>query len=422
MSTVLLCTVGGAHQPILQAIKAVDPDYVCFFCTEENKETGQVGSDTQVVGEGKVIKAKPSDDKATLPNIPTQAQLEDRFEYRVVPADSLDGAAAEMRSAIAVLLEKRPHDRFVADYTGGTKTMTAALVLAALDFDDVDLQVVTGSRPDLLRVAEGTQVATTAGVRALRLRRDMDQCLDGWRRFSYFEAAEELELIRPAADVPGAAALALATSLSRALARWDRFDHAGALELIGNFRPRVMARYPALVPTLELLTKDGSKREPARLFDLWLNAQRRAAQGRFDDAVARWYRLLEWTAQWQICVQLGLRTKDFPPDRLPGSVPAPAGGNESVNLGLVNAWKVVAACCTGPCRTFARKEGSTLRDHAERRNSSILAHGFKPVSQSDWEYLQDWTEDAFLPMLRKHAQQVGITKEIEQLPAEPPPV
>ena len=32
--------------------------------------------------------------------------------------------------------------------------------------------------------------------------------------------------------------------------------------------------------------------------DLWRNAERRAVQGRYDDAVARCYRMVEWTAQW----------------------------------------------------------------------------------------------------------------------------
>lgn len=416
MSTVLLCTVGGAHQPILQAIKSVDPDYVCFFCTQENKQTGQVGSEAQVVGEGNVIKANPQDEKPTLPNIPTQARLaEGSFECRAVPADSLDGAAAKMHATVSGLLAKRPGSHLVADYTGGTKTMTAALALAALEFEDVELQVVTGARRDLVRVAEGTQVAAVVSVGTLRLRK----AVDGWRRFSYYEAAEALERTRTS-DVPGAPRLYFATTLSRALAQWDRFNHAGALTLIDTHRAGVMAQYPDLVPMLELLTKAGRKREPARLFDLWLNAQRRAAQGRFDDAVARWYRLLEWTAQWQIRLQLGLETKDFPTDRLPGSVPGPADGSETVNLGLVNAWRVVAACCRGPCQEFAQAEESRLRDHAKKRNNSILAHGFSPVSEEDWRILEGWTGDTFLPMLREQAKQVGLAKEVRQLPTEPP--
>lgn len=421
MSTVLLCTVGGSHHPILRAIESVVPGYVCFFCTEGKPETNQRGSDVQVVGKGNVIKADPQDQIPTLPNIPTQAGLaEGRFECQVVPADSLDGAVAVMRTAIAGLLGKWRGSRLIADYTGGTKTMSAALVLTALEFDDVELQLVAGARPDLERTADETEQARRAGVDALRLHRAMIQYLDGWQRFSYFEAAEGLATIRASVDVPSADQLPFATSLSRALARWDRFDHAGALRLIENFRHRVMAQYPELLPDLKLLTRDGTKREPARLFDLWLNAQRRASQGRFDDAVARWYRLLEWTAQWQIHLQLDLATKDFPRDRLPSSVRLPADGQATVNIGLVDAWKVVADQCKGPCQEFANNEATRLRSYSDKRNNSILAHGFRPVSQDDWSELDSWTHGAFLPMLTKHAKEAGIARALQQLPTQPP--
>ena len=421
MITVLLCTVGGSHQPILRAIDSVAPEYVCFFCTGSDPQTGQQGSDVQIIGKGNVIKANKQAQKPTLPNIPTQAQLaESCFECRVVPADSLDGAVAVMRTAIAELLGKWQGGRLIVDYTGGTKTMTAALVLAALDFGDVELQLVAGARPDLERTADEPEQASSVSVGALRLRRAMTQYLDGWRRFSYYEAAEGLATIRTSDDVPGGDQLSFAMSLSRALARWDRFDHVGALRLVESFGARVMAEYPQLLPNLKLLTKNDAKSEPARLFDLWLNAQRRALQGRFDDAVARWYRLMEWTAQWQIRCQLGLSTKDFPRDQLPGGVGRPAGGQPTVNVGLADAWRVVAAKCKGPCQEFANKEASRVRGYSDKRNISILAHGFSPVSQADWIELENWTGDAFLPMLRKHAKEVGITKEIAQLPTQPP--
>ena len=79
-----------------------------------------------MTGPGNVIKAHPRDDRPSLPNIPTQAELDgDWFEWRIVPADDLDGAYRAMRDAIVSLGTQFPGARFVADYTGGTKTMTA---------------------------------------------------------------------------------------------------------------------------------------------------------------------------------------------------------------------------------------------------------------------------------------------------------
>ena len=146
-STILLCTVGGSHQPILTAISATAAHFVCFFCSGSDPATGQAGSIRQVTGKGNVIKAQPGDSGATLSNIPTQAGLGDgSFESREVPADDLDGCVAVMQGAIAELAKRFPEARFVADYTGGTKTMTAALVCAALESDGIGLQLIAGAR------------------------------------------------------------------------------------------------------------------------------------------------------------------------------------------------------------------------------------------------------------------------------------
>ena len=189
-SSVLLCTVGGSHQPIVKSIRSISWLYVCFFCTDNDPETGKQGSLSQVTCTGNVIKARRCDTRPTLPNIPRQAGLdEDRFEHRIVPADDLDGAVIAMRGAIGALAARFPAARFVADYTGGTKTMTAALVCVALERDDVALQLVTGARPDLDRVTDGTEQAMTASVARLRLDLAMAPYLAAWRRYAYDEAA-----------------------------------------------------------------------------------------------------------------------------------------------------------------------------------------------------------------------------------------
>ena len=420
---VLLCTVGGAHQPILKAIDSTTPRYVCFFCTDRDPETGKPGSIVQVTGKGTVIKAHPRDKKPSLPNIPIQTGLADEsFETRIVPADDLDGAYLDMRTAVAELAHRLPGAQFVADYTGGTKTMTAALTCVALERDDVELQLVAGARPDLLRVANGTEQAVVASVARLRLDRAMAPYLGAWRRFAYHEAAEGLDGIRIAAGATeDRARLALARALSRALARWDDFDHAGALDLLEIYASRVAPSYPSMLPALRWLTNETGKRhEPARLWDLWLNAERRASQGRFDDAVARVYRLIEWTAQWQLRDRFGADTADFPPELLPANIDAPPGRDGKVKVGLWSAWQIVAERAQGPARDLIAGHGAELRNLLSIRNDSILAHGFRPVQKPDWERMQRWMQDRFLPVLQLLAQEAGLKSPPEQLPAEPP--
>ena len=151
--SVLLCTVGGSHQPILEAIRSTKPSHTCFFCTGRDVVTDRPGSVTQVTGSGSVIKARREDGQPSLPNLPTQAQLDKScFDVVEVSADDLDQAFFAMRKAIDDLSRRFPDARFVADYTGGTKTMTAALVCVALESDGVELQLVAGARSGLGKV------------------------------------------------------------------------------------------------------------------------------------------------------------------------------------------------------------------------------------------------------------------------------
>ena len=420
--SVLLCTVGGSHQPILKAIDSTAPAYVCFFCSGRDPETERRGSIDQITGSGSVIKARRCDAKPTLPNIPTQAGLEtSRFETVEVPADDLDSAFVEMRRALGELARRFPGARFVADYTGGTKTMTVALVYVALESDAVELQLVVGARPNLERVEDGTEAAMAASVGRLRLDRAMAPYLGAWKRYAYREAADGLDQIRIAVGSPDRNRLALARALSRIFALWDDFDHDGARRAAHPFRKFVATSFEWMLPTLDnLVGQDRPRCAPARLFDLWLNAERRATQGRFDDAVARVYRLIEWTAQWQLKAKCDLDTAAFPIDQLPRDAARkpPSGGK--AKIGLNDAWLVVGEKLDGPMQQFARSQRATMRDLLQVRNHSILAHGFSPVGSDNWRRIRSWMHDPFLPMLRKIAAEHGLQHEPCQLPQGPP--
>ena len=421
-NSILLCTVGGAHRPILKAIESVSPRYVCFFCTDRDPTTRQLGSKHQVTGTGNIIKDQPSDSRPTLPNIPTQADLKDNeFGFETIPADDLDGAYVAIRGVIERLVKKFPNARIVADYTGGTKTMTAALVSAVLERNDVALQLVTGARPDLGRVQGDTAQAVEASITGVRLQRTMALHLAGWRRFAYREAAEGLANIRVAANAPGLEKLVLLRSLSQAFACWDDFNHQEASDLIQTYAPRVSKFYPWMLGTIKLLKcQDDPKREPACLYDLWLNAERRATQGRFDDAVARWYRLMEWTAQWQLRIQEGVETADFPRDKLPPEIDARPVRDGKIKIGLFQAWQAAQHLLNDPIPKFVNDHKKTLRDLLKMRNGSILAHGFRPVSAPDWERIKSWTEGRFLPLLWTLSQAAGLREKPPQLPNQPP--
>lgn len=417
---ILLCTVGGSYQPILTAIKGTKPDYVCFFCTE-----GSSGSMSLVTGAGLVIKKSFDDEKPTLRNIPTQASLSPKsFEAVAVPADDLDGVYSAICAAITDLRKKYPGADFIADYTGGTKTMSAALICVGLE-NQIELQLVTSTRTNLFKVETGAEHPMVASVEHISFNREMELHLAAWKRFAYREAETGLQTIRIGVQSPDRDRLETAKTLSNALALWDDFNHQKALSELGRVGKIVRKHYSWMFGCLAALTKEtGKDSEPARLIDLWLNAERRAAQGRFDDAVARTYRLIEWTAQWQLKTKCKLDTADFPECKLPeGSNTKPDDSDGKIKIGLLEAWQVIlGTSAMGDVQQFAEKEINTMKNLLQIRNYSILAHGFSPVTQEEWQEIKSWMDEAFLPMLYCAARNAGLKDATKprQLPTEPP--
>ncbi len=416
---ILICTVGGSHEPILTAIHQTAPSYVCFICSGEDPATARPGSETQITGKGKIIKKHFRDDKPTLLNIPSQAGLDpDRYEVILVPTDDLGGAFKVICEALSNLAVRYPGARYLADYTGGTKTMTAALVTAALENDQINLQLVTGSRSDLVQVRSGMESATPANVEGIRLERAMAPYIAGWRRFAYSEAAIGLAHLPTPGDSVLAVKLRIARDFSRALDAWDRFDHEGALQILDNYRKKIGPKCPELLVTIKTLAKSTPQQEPMRLFDLWRNAQRRAVQGRYDDAVARIYRFLEWIAQWVLRSHCNIDTADVPGEYLPEGIDQSSNRAGKFQVGLFGAWELVEKQAGGAAGEFITANRNKLKDHIQVRNYSILAHGLNPITQNEWNKLIGWVDDQVIPMLESEASALKIRQIPSQLPTE----
>lgn len=418
MTTILICTVGGSHQPIVTAIKEVRPDFVQFICTDKDPGTGRPGSNVQITGNGNCIKASNQDEKPSLPNIPSQTGLKpEQFEICLTLSDDLDCIYADCCQALAFLVQRFPSSSFVADYTGGTKSMSAGLIMAALERQDIQLQLVTGSRADLIKVHDGSQFAAFANIEKIRFERLIAPYRQAWSRFAYSEAEAGLKDIK----APGIAGLrsqyAQFRDLSRAFAEWDNFNHQTAVELLQNYAPSLPEALKAYLPiVMRLRDNRQDKREAAQLFDLYLNAKRRAAQGRYDDAIARIYRLIEWTAQWVLKFQCGMDTSSIKKSDIPEGVVLTQNRDNQYQAGLFAAWQLIKFKTEGAAAVFIRAEEKALLNQIKSRNQSILAHGYEPVQQHNWQQLEGWLEAQFIPMLLAETKAVGIKDLPPQLP------
>jgi CRISPR-associated protein (TIGR02710 family) len=416
INTILLCTVGGSHQPIVSAINELRPDFVVFICTGKDPATGRAGSVSQIEGKGNCIKANKDDDKPTLPSIPNQTGLlPEQYQVVLTLADDLDRIYLDCSRAIEDISQRFPDASIYADYTGGTKSMTAGLAMAALEHPDVHLQLVTGSRADLIKVQDGSQFAAPANSEQIRFQRLIAPYKQAWTRYAYGEAEAGLKQLKPPANPGLRGQYTRFRELSRAFAEWDNFNHRTAFDILQNYASKELSPYLTIARTFNDVNSD--RRDAARLFDLYLNAERRAAQGRYDDAVARVYRLIEWTAQWLLKTRIGLDTGNIAPEQIPPGLTLAQNRDGQWQAGLYAAWQLIKLKTDGAAARFIAEQEDSLLNHLKIRNSSILAHGFTPIRADAWQTIHSWLQQYFLPILKSEAAGVGIRQFPQQLPA-----
>jgi CRISPR-associated protein (TIGR02710 family) len=193
---------------------------------------------------------------------------------------------------------------------------------------------------------------------------------------------------------------------------WERFEYQRALEVLGRCRSRwtiaVQAnpaiRYAAVLPMLEanvawleqLAKHTGGFRRYHRLFiaDLLANADRRATEGSYDDAIVRLYRALELGAQIAIERRLGCGTDRVPVEAIPETVRAeflaryrPEDGG-TLKLPLEASYRLLAALGEPEGQQFEQQQ-NRFKQVQSARNMSWLAHGTTSGTEAGYQDLRE---------------------------------
>ncbi len=404
MSTLLVITVGGSCAPVITAVRGYAPDFVCFFAS-----AGPHGSRVMVDGQGHPCTSNGA-------NIITQTGLRpEQFEIvDLAEPDSLPDCYAAMRAALARLATDRPGWRLVADYTSGTKTMSVALSLAALEAG-WQLSLVRGTRTDLVKVLNGSEMAALVNAWEVRADQQINEARRLFNAHAYAAAGALLESLARTGPLSYELQRSVTrwVGLCRAFDAWDRFDHARAHQLLEPYQSRTVPQWRFLKALMGWERATGY--EP--ILDLMRNAERRAARGRYDDAVARLYRALEMLAQTRLGERTpSLTTGDLDVSLLPDGLRKkyealrdPSDGK--IKLGLRQDYELLAEL-DDPLGRVYRQHENALLNVLSRRNNSILAHGKIPLTKGDYQEAAQLIET----MVRQGLGELGVRWQAPQFP------
>lgn len=396
---VLVCTVGGSPEPLRKSICHYRPSHIIYVASPETR--GLVRSQIE---EGLEWRAHDTE-ICTLDNCQNLLQC-----------------VKDMRKQIASSLRKmslKEDDPLIADITGGTKIMSAALALVMMEYKS-RFSYVGGSA----RTKGGVGVVEPGAesvcqednpwdVLALREVRALA------RAFNHAQFADAMSIAQELANKmnEGSASQKFYGAIAgmvNGYMLWDSFAHDKAHNLLRQANERLipfakdgepmsglLRGLEMDVERLNLLRQDaaalrdnavqhGVQQGRHYLLDLLGNAKRCADAGRYDDAVARLYSAIEKCAKAALWARYGIDNGHVTQEQLPASLRdewRPLIDEKGVaRVGLERSYQLLEALGDPLGKAFV-KQGEGLKKTLQSRNQSLLAHGYVPIGRDKYEKL-----------------------------------
>jgi len=305
-------------------------------------------------------------------------------------------------------------NEIVADYTSGTKSMSAALVSAAIAKEIGVLSYVYGLRDEQGRVISNTERLSPLSPNAIFTEQKIEFFKKLFNRYQYDSAFELLNNATIHYNFRDLTNYYL--QLSKAYAEWDRFNFKQAFEHLNsidlNFATKIeqkdiILKHKATLYKLKEANSQGKLCEDD-LIDLLSNALRRFEEGKYDDCVSRLYRLIEMVAQIEFEREFQMKTDKVNFDILPDDLRNKYLANqqkETVELGLLDSFRVLHEKSENKrAKTFFSKYDE-FKKLLSVRNHSRLAHGQIPITRETCEKLLSFVQEVF-----EIKQKIGFPK------------
>jgi len=388
MPKTLILSVGGSISPLIYSINYHKPEYIIFFASTGTKEQA----------------SEILQDAAHKPK-----------GYDLIITERSESLTACLNKLLSQLPEKiriwniKPEETII-DYTGGTKSMSASLVLATIELSS-NFSYVGGEE----RNKNGIGVVIDGKEKMLYLKNPWDELailekkkINILFNTARYQSARDTAL--KAAEKVSEKNQAFFKTLALLIESymlWDTFKYNEAGHKINNALSKLKIYCAGLDNShpwhllLKHIEKNAEflkniKKEDNIVLDILANAKRRAEiENKHDDAVVRIYRALEKRAQLELKFY-GIDTSDVDPNKVPLSIREEIKSKyfnedkKKIKIAQYASYLVLREIekekgIKKYGHKYFEKEKTLIKEIMNYRNLSIIVHGDNPIDKRKYE-------------------------------------
>ncbi len=384
---ILIASVGGDTNEIVASISKHKPDYIIYYASHETvSEIGPI--QTMLNSKGIYIN-----------------------DYTMIVDDSYDlvGCYKKALELDTFVRENgAASNEVIVDYSGGTKSMSSALILATINrgynYSCIGKHRISPDKKKQSQVIKN--IENPWKIFAIEEWKKLVQAFNGYQFASAYYMADILKgmVVKPQSDLIDALQLII-----DGYWKWDIFSHKEAREQIAKGKmmlkplthylerdfPGLDKFYAGLTKNLEWLNDMSQNSNGFKILnndfiiDIMSNAHRRYIQGKYNDAVARLYRALEMIGQVAFKRRFKHDTDSVPPGIIPDEVKEEYeikfmdDKKKKLKIPLYHTFDLLSRAGDKTGKRFFDNIGEFIKV-LEARNASILAHGTRSLSDKHY--------------------------------------
>ncbi|HQG51860.1 MAG TPA: TIGR02710 family CRISPR-associated CARF protein [Syntrophorhabdaceae bacterium] len=385
----MVISIGGTPAPIIKSIMHYKPEFVSFLASQD---TADNIADIKKAAHGT--------------NFKSEITIVENVNDLLHCYNKADEAIKR------VVKKKYEKDCVIVDYTGGTKNMSVSLALAAINHG-FSFSYVGGKE----RTKNGTGIVIDGAeeiyqsvnpwdVLAIEERKQIALLFNKYQ----FQAARQLCDLLSEKSNRYRFKFKKLSFIIEGYHLWDLFRHKEAfdkfkkariqeaLESDDLFFSKFAEESINISSFLQRLAESDKKLSPEFMLDLFANAERRFIEGKIDDAILRFYRLVEMLAQERLSKIHNIDTADVLVEKIPaslrdeymkvyrntrdGKIRLPQGAAFNLLFELQDELGIL----------FENNKSKFLNIQSSR-NQSYLAHGFSSSKEQTYLDLRSFIID-----------------------------